>query len=330
MNLSFDIDKKLLSEYLISQKLMSPADQVLQLTKPGEGNMNFVVRVITAETTFILKQANPFVQKYPQIAAPVDRVLVESQFYQTIQHLPASTQFVPSLLGLDPFNHIIAIEDLGEGIDFTFLYQRGKSLSGDHLNHLLNFLDLLHYGIPYDLLKAFPDNMKLRYLNHEHLFIYPFQIENGFDLNTITPGLQEISMVYKKDPELRKKLTDLGKIYLSETGQALLHGDYYPGSWLKTSDGIKVIDPEFSYVGKREFDLGILIAHLKMIQAPQHQIENVIAHFKGKPLDWDLTYQFAGVEILRRIIGLAQLPLHLTLTEKEALLKEATHFVKMK
>lgn len=330
MNLSFDIDKKLLSDYLISQKLISSNDQVLDLTKPGEGNMNFVARVTTTESTLILKQANPFVQKYPQIAAPIERVLVESQFYQTIQNIPTSHQFVPSLLGLDPFSRIIAIEDLGEGTDFTFLYQKGKSLSDDNLNHLLDFLDLLHNKISIDLLKAFPDNIKLRLLNHEHLFIYPFQVENGFDLNTITPGLQEISMSFKKDTDLKKILKTLGQVYLSTEGDALLHGDYYPGSWLSTAVGIKVIDPEFSNVGKREFDLGILIAHLKMIQAPEHQIENVMLHFKGKPLNWTLTYQFAGVEILRRIIGLAQLPFDLTLTEKEAMLKEAMHFVKMK
>ena len=330
MNLSFDIDKKLLSEYLVSQKLISPGDRVLQLTKPGEGNMNFVARITTSKTTFILKQANPFVQKYPQIAAPVDRVLVESQFYQTVQRIPTSAKFVPSLLGLDPFSHIIAIEDLGEGSDFTFLYQKGSLLSDDHLNSLLAFLDLLHYGVSADLLKAYPDNMKLRMLNHEHLFIYPFLVENGFDLNTITPGLQEISMLYKNDADLKKTLTGLGQMYLSSEEEALLHGDYYPGSWLKTSDGIKVIDPEFSYVGKREFDLAILIAHLKMMQAPGHQVETVLSHFKGKQLDWDLAHQFAGVEILRRIIGLAQLPLDLTLPEKEGLLQEAMRFVKIK
>jgi 5-methylthioribose kinase len=252
---------------------------------------------------------------------------VESQFYQAIQNIPESQQYVPELLALDPFNRIIGIEDLGEGTDFTFLYQKGKSLSQDQLNHLLSFLDLLHGKIDTDIIASYQDNLKLRRLNHEHLFIYPFHTENGFDLNTVTPGLQEVSLSYKTDSALKKKLNTLGEIYLS-TGDTLLHGDYYPGSWLNTRDGIKIIDPEFSYVGKKEFDLGILMAHLKMSQAEDLQIENLIKHFNTKEIEWTLVYQFAGVEILRRIIGLAQLSLYLTLTEKAALLKEAADMVK--
>ncbi len=329
MILSFGIDKNILSEYLIRQNLISPDDKVLEVKKPGEGNMNFVARIVTREKKIILKQANPFVQKYPHIAAPVERVIVESQFYQTIQQLSNANEYVPEPLGLDPFNHIIAIEDLGEGNDFTFLYQKGKSLTEKQLNHLLSFLDLLHNKIKPHMLVAYPDNLKLRRLNHEHLFSYPFLAENGFDLDTVTSGLQEISMHYKTDTELKSKLEILGQLYLSE-GDTLLHGDYYPGSWLHTTDGIKVIDPEFSHVGHKEFDLGIFIAHLKMSQANEKQIETIPSHNSNKKLNWNLVYQFVGVEMLRRLIGLAQLPLDLTLSEKEVMLKEAMLFVKNK
>jgi 5-methylthioribose kinase len=44
---------------------------------------------------------------------------------------------------------------------------------------------------------------------------------------------------------------------------------------------------------------------------------------KGTDFDEKLLNQFVGVEILRRVIGLAQLPLSLSLETKKKLLKEA-------
>ena len=39
----------------------------------------------------------------------------------------------------------------------------------------------------------------MRALNHEHIFIYPLIEDNGFDLDNILEGLQEIAMIYKTD-----------------------------------------------------------------------------------------------------------------------------------
>jgi 5-methylthioribose kinase len=125
----------------------------------------------------------------------------------------------------------------------------------------------------------------------------------------------------------KNKVSELGRMYLSE-GKTLLHGDYYPGSWIKAKDNLKIIDPEFSFVGNKEFELGIFIAHLKMIETVAEQIETVILKYNaGAHFNWGLCYQFAGIEIMRRIIGLAQLPFDLTLEEKESLLKEAHTYI---
>ena len=45
------------------------------------------------------------------------------------------------------------------------------------------------------------------------------------------------------------------------------------------------------------------------------------------PLDEDLTMQCAGVEIMRRIMGLAQLPLSMELSKKAELLEKAKAFI---
>ena len=42
------------------------------------------LRVQTAERSFILKQSRPWVEKYPAIPAPEERVLVEAAFYEPL------------------------------------------------------------------------------------------------------------------------------------------------------------------------------------------------------------------------------------------------------
>ena len=62
-----------------------PGERVETLDRAGEGNMNCVMRVRTSERTFILKQSRPWVEKYPGIAAPWDRTLVEAAFYRQVE-----------------------------------------------------------------------------------------------------------------------------------------------------------------------------------------------------------------------------------------------------
>jgi len=61
--------------------------------------------------------------------------------------------------------------------------------------------------------------------------------------------------------ELTLRAKELGDLYLSD-GPTLLHGDFYPGSWLRTTQGIRIIDPEFAFTGAAEFDVGVFAAHL--------------------------------------------------------------------
>jgi 5-methylthioribose kinase len=170
-------------------------------------------------------------------------------------------------------------------------------------------------------------NQEMRVLNHEHIFNYPFLEDNGFDLNSVQPGLQALAVPYKQDAGLKKTVQQLGDVYLanqSGTPKTLLHGDYYPGSWLQTADGVKIIDPEFCFYGPAEFDLGVMIAHLMMAQQPLETLDIILENYE-QPTGFSETLrrQFTGVEIMRRLIGLAQLPLSLSLEQKQSLLEEA-------
>ncbi|NJL74501.1 MAG: phosphotransferase [Saprospiraceae bacterium] len=328
MQLSFEIHLPAFTNYLQENQWIGLEDHVVAIQKPGEGNMNMVLRAITANGSIILKQANPYVQKYPSIPAPIERVEVEYLFYQLLQQTEALKQYLPNLIGFDAKKHILAVQDLGEGADFTFVYRKGHSFEDKTLIQAIAFLSILH-NLEFDAntVRQFPSNLTLRKLNHQHLFVYPFLEDNGFNLDTIQLGLQALSFPYKTDQLLKMKLQTLGDLYLS-TGNTLLHGDYYPGSWLNRTAGFKVIDPEFCYFGNAAYDIGIFLAHLKMAQAPAAQIELLLTRYQQpKHFDQTLAFQFAGMEIIRRLIGLAQLPLDLTLEEKAILLEEAKSLI---
>ncbi|PHN04659.1 phosphotransferase [Flavilitoribacter nigricans] len=315
--------------YLKEQQWITPEDKVLTLEKPGEGNMNVVVRVQLEEGSLILKQSRPFVQKYPQIPAPIERVAIESQFYDLASDNDMLDTFLPGVIGYDDEHYIFALEDLGAGADYTFLYQKDESGALPEIEAAVKFLYALHQTrFSEKEMRSFPDNLALRKLNHEHLFVYPYLLDNGFDLDTVQEGLQAVAMAYKKDEALKKEIDQLGAIYLG-SGSALLHGDYYPGSWLRVKNGFRVIDPEFTFFGPPEYDYGVMVAHFKMARLPETMVRTALEQYpSGSDFDAELARKITGMEILRRIIGLAQLPLELSLEERKALLAEAAQLVK--
>ncbi|AFU68942.1 5-methylthioribose kinase [Psychroflexus torquis ATCC 700755] len=316
-------DKTCLERYLKGQGWLPLNEKITAIEIPGAGNMNFIIRVKTQERSLIIKQSREFVEKYPQIEAPAERALREAEFYQLISEEESIKKKMPKLIGVDKKNHVLNLEDLGNGVDYTFLYQKNMRLDIAELEEIITFAARLHQTINTDTSRALLPNREMRKLNHEHIFIYPYLSDNGLDLDDILSGLQEVGLPFKEDILLKQAVKKLGDRYL-EDGKALLHGDYFPGSWLKTENGIKIIDPEFCFFGDVEFEMGVTLAHLKMANQPDTLVEKALKIYKDlSAIDDQLCKQFMAVEILRRILGLAQLPLNLDLEERKALLNEA-------
>lgn len=319
-------DIKSIETYLVKQGWISPQDNIQKIENPGAGNMNMVLRVIPQQKPpMIIKQARPWVEKYPQIAAPMERMAVEHAFYKLTGSHPVLANYIPELLGFDPENNILLIEDLGESKDFTYVYKNNACFDQQDLHAAVNYLNLLKKVRPP---AGYPTNIKLRKLNHQHIFNLPFQRDNGFDLDEIQGGLQRASEICLQDVELKDQINRLGSMYLA-AGSILLHGDFYPGSMLKTSDGLKVIDPEFSFVGPEEWDMAIFTAHLFMSSTPMDLIRDTVKLFdRTSQFDHGKFSGFTGTEILRRLLGLAQLPLELNLQQKSMLMDQALGWIK--
>lgn len=314
-----------IDRYLRGRQTISESESVRAAVKAGEGNMNYTLRIGTPIRTLILKQARPWVEKYSHIRAPWERARIEGRFYQIIAAHPALAQRMPRLLDLDTVSHILTLEDLGEAQDFTGLYD-GAALSGDALQALAAFLSYLHRAFIGSESKGALTNRSMRELNHQHIFQIPLAEGAPLDLNGVTPGLADAAEQLKRDVRFKAQVNALGELYLQD-GESLLHGDFFPGSWLRTTGtagNVWVIDPEFCFFGPPEFDVGVMAAHLLLSDQGNEIMCALFEVYEGPhAFRQELALRFAGVEVMRRLIGVAQLPIRCALEKKIEWLERA-------
>jgi 5-methylthioribose kinase len=313
-----------LNDHLRKRGFLQENEKVVHLSIAGEGNMNVVLRAETANRSFVLKQSRPWVNRFPTVVAPLNRIEREYQFYDTVRKNEVIRNYTPDIYHFDQANYLLIMEDFGSANDFMSIYQEDVVISKKDMADVARVVSELHF-----VFKDLEDsnvfrNTEMRKLNHQHIFVLPLEANNGFDLDAVQMGLQSASDKFRSDVRLKKMAAALGEVYLSNNGTRLLHGDYYPGSWLSTDKGFRMIDPEFGFVGRPEFELGVTVAHLKMAKQTDGLIKDIFVyyHFDSK-FDGSLFSKFAGMEIIRRVIGLAQLPLEMTLKERLSLLDEA-------
>ena len=320
--INFELDTPIadFQDYLNKKNWLRPREEVLKSEKPGEGNMNVVIRLITNQRSLILKQSRPFVQKYQQISAPLERIAVEFEFYKASTK-PDISSHLPKILGYEAKDHLLLMQDLGQVKDMTWLYE-SRQIQQPLIATLIKVIRQIHNT---EKPENFPLNTELRQLNHQHIFVLPFMEDNGFQLDDIQPGLQQLSKTYKTDKALKEIVDTVGNIYLSP-GDQLIHGDYYPGSWMTMGKSVYVIDPEFSFIGFAEFDLGVMMAHLFMATMDFAKLDYILDEY-GKDIDVSLVNKVIGIEIIRRLIGLAQLPLNRSIEEKTFLLQRARNLI---
>jgi len=289
--------------------------------------MNCTVRVSTSAGSFIVKQSRPWVEKYPQFAAPWDRACREAEFYQLVVKRPSVASMMPGLLSFDAEARVLVLEDLGAASDCTGIYRGGSFATGE-IESLAKFLSALHGSFEDAAVSSTLANREMRELNHAHIFAIPLTQKNGLDLDSITSGLSDVAESLQADAAYCGKIKQLGReVYLAD-GQCLLHGDFFPGSLLRTGDGPRVIDPEFGFFGRPEFDVAVFLAHLYLAQqSEEHRLHWRREYDAPAGFDEELMLQLAGVEIMRRLIGYAQLPLGYGLKQKRQLVELSRNLV---
>ncbi|MDG1995162.1 MAG: phosphotransferase [Emcibacteraceae bacterium] len=291
----------------------------------GDGNMNFTYRIYTEKNaTLIIKQSPPYCARFPDISAPEERILAEFNFYK----LAAKNEFLlshsPVLLGLDEEKKIAYMSDLGATTDFEYLYTQNELLTSQTCKKLIAYLRTLH-ELKIDDDVSF-ENMGMRDLNHDYIFKLPFILgDTAINLDDVTPGLQDIANIYKDDLELKAAALDLGQLYYQKS-RTLIHGDYYPMSWINTDQGLFIIDPEFGFLGLAEIDLGVFLAHMLLSNNYSVALSTIKKDYG--PCDMELVAKFCAVEVIRRITYVSQLPIINSLPFKSSLLAKSALVLK--
>jgi 5-methylthioribose kinase len=152
--------------YLQQLKWLDEQETIVSLSKPGEGNMNCVLRVETATRSFIVKQSRGYVEKYPQVLAPASRVLTEGALSKncggryTANHAEA--------LGIDAINNMIALEDLGKPM-ISLFYMMKKKITRTGTQPISRLFEWFAPKIQKTVVDDELVNTELRTLNYEHI-----------------------------------------------------------------------------------------------------------------------------------------------------------------
>lgn len=308
--------------YLASRGWIDAGDATATFARAGEGNMNFVLRARSRRGSAILKQARPWVEKYDHIEAPWDRILFEKRFYERVAGIPPVAGAMPRLLGADEDGRAILLEDLAGAVDLSAIYPGRASVSPDALESFARYARALH-----DATRGEPDpefrNHRMRELNATHIFDVPFARDNGLDLDAFEPGLGAAAEEARSDDRFLSVVAETRALYLSD-GPCLLHGDFFPGSWMRTAKGeFKVVDPEFCHFGAPEFDVAVAVAHMALGRQGKARAEKFVEKYGADALDAERLARFAGIEVARRLAGVAQLPIPPTENFRARLLKRA-------
>ena len=303
-----------LPAYLRGLGLAGPEEPV-RVEAAGDGNINWVRRA-TVEgpslRSYVLKQARPALERFPQYQAPTERIVCEARYLARVQALDPEA-ICPQVHHFDERNRVLVLEDLGRAERLDAALARGADVSAA-LAALARFLGRIHRATRGDpTLAARFANEPMQRLHGDHIFALPYQ-SNDFPLPPLTA---ERAARLREDSALRATAARAYARYLEPTG-ALVHGDVQAGNVLLPAGGVKLLDAEIAHLGDPAFDIGMLLAHALLPAAAAGRAAGArplleaswrayaAAHGAGGLPALADALRYAGLELLRRTVGAAR------------------------
>jgi 5-methylthioribose kinase len=314
-----------LADYLRGIGLVDPGDPVA-VEKAGDGNINWVRRVsLPGGKSFVVKQARPALERFPQYQVDTARIVFEARYYETVR--PFDPEGVcPAVHGFDEEARVLILEDLGPALRLDRALARG-SCTLEVAATLGRFLGRVHAATGAPELAARFANDAMRGLHGDHIFLLPFR-DNDFPLEA---AVAERAARVRGDAELVAAAEAAYARYLEPRG-ALVHGDVQAGNVLLPEAGPRLLDAEIAHVGDPAFDVGSLVAHLAFPAAARGHVaaarplveaawsaylaahrgrsrEAGSQHAGAEPPRFAAVARYAGLEWMRRTIGAARVDL---------------------
>ena len=332
-----ELDLATLPNYLRQRRAeirMFEPETKLRIEEIGDGNLNTVYRVSDtsqSERSIVLKHAPPYIKILgPEYPLSIKRLTYESRALNLYNQFASGS--VPELYYFDAETAVIAMEDLREAqllrtdliagkVDAGIAEQIGRFMGTVHSRTYVRNLDstaVQHYKQQFA-------NTTMQSITADYVFTFPY---TEHETNFWTPGLERDIQRLKADTGFLQQTADLKQIFLTAQ-QALTHGDLHTGSVLVQNNTAKVIDAEFAFYGPVGFDLGLYWANYLLSYFSHQDTSDVQAALKTaiaktwnaytlefRTVDGTLKAQtlqqifheavgFAGLEMLRRLIGAA-------------------------
>ena len=332
-----ELDLATLPDYLYQRRTeigMFESETKLRIEEIGDGNLNTVYRVsdaVNPERSIVLKHAPPYIKILgPEYPLSIERLTYESRALDIYNQFASGT--VPELYDFDAESAVVAMEDLRDAqvlradliagsVDIAIAEQIGRFMGTVHSYTYVKNLDSTtaqHYRQQFA-------NTTMQSITADYVFTFPY---TEHETNFWTPGLEPDVQRVKVDTDFLQQADDLKQVFLT-TQQAVTHGDLHTGSVLVQNNTAKVIDAEFAFYGPVGFDIGLYWANYLLSYFSHQDTSDVQSSLKAaiaetwhtytlefKTVDEALKEQtlqqifheavgFAGLEMLRRLIGAA-------------------------
>ncbi len=298
--------------YLAGLGFLSPGEAA-EIEPAGDGNINWVRRVRARERSFIVKQARPTLEKFPEYQVSTRRIEFEARWYGCVERFDRAG-VCPRVHHFDGERMALVLEDLGGAERLDAWLARGAD-PVPAVSTLGAFLGAVHAGTQDPALAGRFENDEMRRLHGEHIFALPFR-PNDFPLS---PALLRRAQQLAAEPDLMARIDAAYARYLG-SARALVHADVQPGNVLVAASGPKLIDAEIAHVGDPAFDVGQLIGHLWLRALARgeprgavHAVRALWSAYSGAlggalAVGFDDAFVYAGIEMLRRTLGAARVP----------------------
>ena len=259
-----------------------------------------------------------------------ERLTYESRALDIYNQLVSGA--VPTLYSFDAETAIIAMEDLRDArvlrsdliageVDPIIAEQIGRFMG---IAHSRTYVDNIDAETAQCYKQQFA-NTTMQSITADYVFTFPY---TEHETNFWTPGLEPDVQRLKTDIDFLQQTAYLKQIFLTAE-QGVTHGDLHTGSILIQDNTAKVIDAEFAFYGPVGFDLGLYWANYLLSYFSHQDTLDVQSALKTAIVQtWDSyanefkmadvglkvrTLQnifhdavgFAGLEMLRRLIGAA-------------------------
>lgn len=251
----------------VKEKGYMPQGAELTAREIGDGNLNYVFRVVDEKTgkSVIVKQAGEALRISAEMKVSTDRNRIESEILEIEwKYAPG---LVPRIFGYDTVMCACVMEDLSDHALMRYALMRhetfprfAEDISTFMVNTLLKTSDVaMEHKAKKELVKRFI-NPELCEITEDLVLTEPYNDCNR--RNIVFPlNAEFVRRELYEDEALHLEIAKI-KFDFMNNAQALIHGDLHTGSIFVKPDSTRVFDPEFAFFGPMGYDVGNVVANL--------------------------------------------------------------------